>query len=311
MASPVDDFPKSFFRPEKSESLTTTTTLTQPYTPPDAIDPKVAPELDPSGRIPAGETLRRDLYYVCQFMRPAPDTVPDYDEGDGCFIWRMRYDCSLREDLVWVRRRPRDPLVLAFKTRPVFAIIKYVRLCGRRTTVLDKWEADVGEYDPGKDTHAGEHLSGDPDAEDWRDKWSQPTEQKGSAPPPGPGTAPGGLVRDPDLPEHWVTEPRPATPPLPPPKKHPAPPLFTPPARGEITSADAGRDSAGNLIEKRRYWKLGPVRLGPERCIEHATYTYWEETWLHDANGGNALIKSEPFQPGRSETVAIRIPGCE
>jgi hypothetical protein len=37
----------------------------------------------------------------------------------------------------------------------------------------------------------------------------------------------------------------------------------------------------------------------------------WKGTWLHDVNGGNALTKSKPFQPGRSGMVSIRIPGCE
>jgi hypothetical protein len=318
----ADNFPESFFKPEKSESLSKSTTLTAPYSPDNGLDSKIdkgeigKTELDPSSspgawKIPPGEVIRRDLYYRCQFAKPAPDETPLYDEGDGCFIWRLLYDCYLVEDLVWVRRFGRKPILLAQKTQRIFVIYKYVRVCeGRGVTVLDKWEKGIGEYDPGKDAHAGERSIDEPGMVD-PEKTNEPSDQNGAAPPPGSDVSPDGLIETPDLPKGWVTEPRPSTPPPNPPPAHPAPPFITPPPHGEITSADAGKDSSGNVIEKRRYWKLRMVRLGADRCVEYATYDYWEDTYLHNEQGGSTRAKSEPFQPQRSETVPIRIPGCE
>jgi hypothetical protein len=219
----------------------------------------------------------------------------------------MLYACDLIEDLVWVRRFGRTPILLTRKSKHVYTIWKYVRVCsGQSVTVLSKWEPENGQYNPDRDPHAGEQPSA-------HNGSSKPAPTDGTAPAPDPEVAPGGIIHDPDLPKNgWVTEP--TTPgPIPPrPQSKSSPPFFTPPQYGEITSANAGTDSAGNVIEKRRYWKLRlPVRLGPEPCMMHATYDFWEETWLHSPNGGASRAGSKPFAPPRDETLEFRIPGCD
>lgn len=213
------------------------------------------------------------------------------------------------EELVWDRRPPGWPIRLDRKRKQIFAIWKYVRVCPvKRVTVLNIWDEENGDYRPDTDAYAGEgpsHPQIDGTAA------GRPTPWAGTVPGPPSETEP--LITDPDLPKSgW--QPMTSVPPTGRPQEPDAarhPGFVMPPAEGPMTSADTSRDADGNLVERRRYWKLRlPVRMGAEPCTEEAAYEYWEDTYLHKLNGESSRLSSKPVQPPQRETVKVRIPGC-